>query len=248
MVNIVKKAASEDARVRASGVKHSWNHWVWGVDTYLEEAEELGEDANVDYYVAMVPYELSDHLSFVRDYSDWETDAEELNFVEGPLDTWTGEVLWGKKTLGIAYHMYCFCLFVSCVKLSLQFRRIRKKIHHCFHAVCFLFAIQKSLGVFSIFVKTFLNMFTFFLPKSICQIAGRHPPRHGARGRGRPEPAPVRLGRERGVAPPGGAHHDAHDLRRDHLQRLPRRRDQSPAGVGLRHRGRVRGRRRGGVQ
>ncbi len=99
MVNIVKKAASEDARVRASGVKHSWNHWVWGVDTYLEEAEELGEDANVDYYVAMVPYELSDHLSFVRDYSDWETDAEELNFVEGPLDTWTGEV----------FHVFVFC-------------------------------------------------------------------------------------------------------------------------------------------
>ena len=144
-MNIVKKAASEDARVRASGVKHSWNHWVWGVDTYLEEAEELEEDANVDYYVAMVPYELSDHLSFVRDYSDWETDAAELNFVEGPLDTWTGEVLWGEKTLGIACHLYCFCLFVPCVKLRLQFRRFRKKNHHCFHALRCLFAFKNNI-------------------------------------------------------------------------------------------------------
>ncbi len=118
MVNIVKKAASEDARVRASGVKHSWNHWVWGVDTYLEEAEELEEDANVDYYVAMVPYELSDHLSFVRDYSDWEADAEELNFVEGPLDTWTGEVFHvfvGKKSLRIAWHCVLY-LSLGCLR------------------------------------------------------------------------------------------------------------------------------------
>ena len=93
VINIVKKASSEGARVRVSGLKHSWNHWVWGVDTYLEDAEDDGEDGEVDYYVAMVPYELSDKLSFVRDGIDeWKERASELNFVDGPLEIWEDEV------------------------------------------------------------------------------------------------------------------------------------------------------------
>ncbi len=58
MINIVKKAKRENARVRASGAKHSWNHWVWGVDNIDEKLDDRcytnGETGNIDYFIAMV--------------------------------------------------------------------------------------------------------------------------------------------------------------------------------------------------
>ncbi len=57
--NIVRMAAKKKARVRASGAKHSWNHWVWGVDNQYEEAEpnpcyDKKYTGDVDYFIAMV--------------------------------------------------------------------------------------------------------------------------------------------------------------------------------------------------
>ncbi len=58
MANIVKKAHRENARVRASGLKHSWNHWVWGVDNQYEDVDNpcYGpfENGDIDYFIGMV--------------------------------------------------------------------------------------------------------------------------------------------------------------------------------------------------
>ena len=53
VVNIVQMAAEEHARVRVSGLKHTWNHWLWGVDNQMEELD-TDKETDVDYYIAMV--------------------------------------------------------------------------------------------------------------------------------------------------------------------------------------------------
>ncbi len=86
-------AAREGKRVRASGMRHTWNAWIWGVDDNSQDnarwrySSKSQED--VDYFIAMVPNEVSDHLSYVRGNQDaWRERAKELAFVEGPLTTW----------------------------------------------------------------------------------------------------------------------------------------------------------------
>ncbi len=57
VINVVKKAKYTNGRVRASGLKHSWNHWVWGVDNKYETVDNpcyySWEDGDVDYFIAM---------------------------------------------------------------------------------------------------------------------------------------------------------------------------------------------------
>ena len=85
--NVVRKAASEGRKVRASGMRHTWNPWMWGVDN---ELDPMPNEGNVDYFLALVPNEVSDKLSYARGTTDaWRDRAEELTRVEGPLKTWT---------------------------------------------------------------------------------------------------------------------------------------------------------------
>jgi hypothetical protein len=88
--NVIKYAAKQDKRVRTSGMRHTWNQWMWGVKNDLQPQD--GTDA--DYFIAMVPNEVSDHLSYVRGtQEDWRERAKELTFIEGPLETWTEDGL-----------------------------------------------------------------------------------------------------------------------------------------------------------
>ena len=87
--NVVKKAASEGKRVRASGMRHTWNPWMWGVDNELDPIPTETEDS-VDYFLALVPNEVSDKLSYARGTSeDWRDRAHELTEITGPLKVWT---------------------------------------------------------------------------------------------------------------------------------------------------------------
>jgi hypothetical protein len=88
--NVVRKAAAEGKKVRASGMRHTWNPWLWGVDNVLDPIPVDGRAEVVDYFLAMVPNEVSDKLSYARGTSeDWRDRAHELTGISGPLRTWT---------------------------------------------------------------------------------------------------------------------------------------------------------------
>merc|ERR1711970_666872 len=63
--NIVKDAAVNGARVRASATRHTFNPWLWGVESNLQPGT-AGQ--NVDYVIAMLPLEISDHLAYAMDH------------------------------------------------------------------------------------------------------------------------------------------------------------------------------------
>jgi hypothetical protein len=85
--NVVKKAAAEGKKVRASGMRHTWNPWMWGVDNELDPKPVEGD---VDIFLALVPNEVSDKLSYARGTSeDWRDRAHELTNISGPLRVWT---------------------------------------------------------------------------------------------------------------------------------------------------------------
>jgi hypothetical protein len=85
--NVVRKAAAEGRKVRASGMRHTWNPWMWGVDN---ELDHMPDEGDVDIFLAMVPNEVSDKLSYARGTSeDWRGRAIELTGISGPLKTWT---------------------------------------------------------------------------------------------------------------------------------------------------------------
>ena len=86
--NVVRKAATEGKKVRASGMRHTWNPWLWGVDNELDPIPESGEI--VSYFLAMVPNEVSDKLSYARGTSEaWRDRAAELTGISGPLKIWS---------------------------------------------------------------------------------------------------------------------------------------------------------------
>jgi len=82
--NIIRLAKSEGARVRASGIKHTTTPFIWGV----ENARQNLPGHSLEYVIAMVPQEVSDQLAYARGTEGWESDYEELVFVEGPLSEW----------------------------------------------------------------------------------------------------------------------------------------------------------------
>jgi len=104
--NIVKDAVVNGARVRASATRHTFNPWLWGVESNLQPGT-AGQ--NVDYVIAMLPLEISDHLAYARDHGSWPEDSE-LVFIEGPLDIWEEEgkkhasVKFGPSTLNLHYY------------------------------------------------------------------------------------------------------------------------------------------------
>merc|ERR1719244_1368259 len=62
--NVVRAAGKEGARVRASATRHTFNPWLWGVESNLQPGTQ---GHNVDYVVAMLPLEISDHLAYARE-------------------------------------------------------------------------------------------------------------------------------------------------------------------------------------
>merc|ERR1711915_1134827 len=104
--NIVKMAAAEGARVRASATRHTFNPWLWGVESNLQPGTSGN---NVDYVISMIPQEISDHLAYARDHGNWPEDSE-LAFIEGPLDVWEEDgkkhaaVKFGASTLNLHYY------------------------------------------------------------------------------------------------------------------------------------------------
>ncbi len=58
-----------------------------------------------------IPYELSDPLFFIRaDIEGWRSQAEELTFIEGPLDVWTDEVIHYLTVAGCKNLSFLNCL------------------------------------------------------------------------------------------------------------------------------------------
>merc|ERR1711970_1026704 len=104
--NIVKMAAAEGARVRASATRHTFNPWLWGVESNLQPGTSGN---NVDYVIAMLPLDISDHLAYARDHGSWPEDSE-LVYIEGPLDVWEEEgkkhasAKFGASTLNLHYY------------------------------------------------------------------------------------------------------------------------------------------------
>jgi len=104
--NIVKAAGKEGARVRASATRHTFNPWLWGVESNLQPGTQ---GHNVDYVIAMLPLEISDHLAYARDHGSWPEDSD-LVYIEGPLDIWEEEgkkhaaVKFGASTLNLHYY------------------------------------------------------------------------------------------------------------------------------------------------
>merc|ERR1711970_1155516 len=104
--NIVKAAAKDGARVRASATRHTFNPWLWGVESNLQPGTE---GQNVDYVIAMLPLDISDHLAYARDHGSWPEDSE-LVYIEGPLDVWEEEgkkhasAKFGASTLNLHYY------------------------------------------------------------------------------------------------------------------------------------------------
>jgi len=104
--NIVRAAGKDGARVRASATRHTFNPWLWGVESNLQPGTQ---GHNVDYVVAMLPLEISDHLAYARDHGAWPGDSD-LVYIEGPLDIWEEEgkkhaaVKFGASTLNLHYY------------------------------------------------------------------------------------------------------------------------------------------------
>jgi len=94
--NIVKLAAQEGRRVRASATRHTFNPWLWGVESGMQPGHE---GHNVDYVIAMLPMEISDHLAYARDPGTWPEDSELVN-VEGPLSIWEED---GEKKAAVRF-------------------------------------------------------------------------------------------------------------------------------------------------
>ena len=97
------------ARVRASATRHTFNPWLWGVESSLQPGTQVGGEVgerrgeifacysspsdqgqNTDYIVSMVPLSVSDKLANRRDHGAWPEDTE-LVSIEGPTHTWLGE-------------------------------------------------------------------------------------------------------------------------------------------------------------
>jgi len=104
--NIVRMAAKEGRRVRASATRHTFNPWLWGLESEMQPGEG---GQNVHYIISMIPQEVSDHLAYARDFGTWPEDSE-LVFIEGPLRVWKGEeggmkaaVRFGAATLNKHY-------------------------------------------------------------------------------------------------------------------------------------------------
>merc|ERR1719495_477056 len=92
--NIIRKAKSEGARVRASGVKHTTTPFIWGVDNKRQDVP----GHTLEYVIAMIPQEVSDQLAYARpEAKGWDEDYDELVFVEGPLKVWEEEGSSGQK-------------------------------------------------------------------------------------------------------------------------------------------------------
>jgi len=85
--NIVKLAAGNGARVRASATRHTFNPWLWGCESEMQPGQD---GQNVDYVIAMLPQEVSDHLAYARNMGSWPEDSE-LVSIEGPLREWKDE-------------------------------------------------------------------------------------------------------------------------------------------------------------
>ena len=85
--NIVRNASSVGARVRASATRHTFNPWLWGVESGVQPGTE---GHNTDYIVSMVPLSVSDKLANKRDHGSWPGDTELVN-IQGPLNTWLGQ-------------------------------------------------------------------------------------------------------------------------------------------------------------
>merc|ERR1719312_1421259 len=104
--NIAKAAGRDGARVRASATRHTFNPWLWGVESNLQPGTA---GHNVDYVVAMLPQEISDHLAYAREQGSWPEDSD-LVYIEGPLDVWEEEgkkhaaVKFGASTLNLHYY------------------------------------------------------------------------------------------------------------------------------------------------
>jgi len=104
---IVRMAGEEGARVRASATRHTFNPWLWGVESDMQPGQE---GRNVDYVISMLPQEISDHLAYERDHGSWPEDSE-LVGIEGPLRVWREEeggklhaaVRFGAATLNLHY-------------------------------------------------------------------------------------------------------------------------------------------------
>ena len=105
--NIVRNASSLGARVRAAATRHTFNPWLWGVESSVQPGTA---GHNTDYVVSMVPLSVSDKLANRRDHGAWPEDSE-LASIEGPLHTWLGEdgrshaaVRFGAGTLNLHYY------------------------------------------------------------------------------------------------------------------------------------------------
>jgi hypothetical protein len=115
---IVRLAGQQGARVRASGtrlesnspldiilLRHTFNPWLWGLESDMQPGQA---GRNVDFIIATVPLEVSDHLAYARDFGSWPEDSE-LVGIEGPLSVWRGEdkmhasVRFGVGTLNLHY-------------------------------------------------------------------------------------------------------------------------------------------------
>jgi len=88
--NIVKLAREQGSRVRASGTRHTFNPWLWGLESEMQPGEQ---GRNVDFIIATIPLEVSDHLAYARDLGTWPEDSE-LVGIQGPLSVWEED---GKK-------------------------------------------------------------------------------------------------------------------------------------------------------
>ena len=105
--NIVRNASEVGARVRASGTRHTFNPWLWGVESNVQPGTE---GHNTDYIVSMVPLSVSDKLANRRDHGTWPEDTE-LVSISGPTSTWLGEdgrkhasVRFGAGSLNLHYY------------------------------------------------------------------------------------------------------------------------------------------------
>ena len=54
---IVKDAGKVGARVRASATRHTFNPWLWGVESDLQPGTQ---GHNTDYVIAMLPLSVTD--------------------------------------------------------------------------------------------------------------------------------------------------------------------------------------------
>jgi len=105
--NVIRNASSIGARVRASATRHTFNPWLWGVESNIQPGTQ---GQNVDYIIAMLPLSVSDRFAYKRDHGTWPEDSELVN-IEGPLNTWVAEdgrqrsaVKFGAGTLNLHYY------------------------------------------------------------------------------------------------------------------------------------------------